>query len=88
MSKSLNSINVITPSKSTKVRDMKIGDIGRIVNHNNGDYNDLIVLMTYSGLISLSNPNRTWCINPENPYDIDVEIFPVGSEITIKVRGA
>ena len=48
-----------------QARDMTIGEYGQIVD--NGMYQDCIVLRTYSGLVDINEPTRTWPFYDEVP---------------------
>ena len=70
---------IIEESKYIKKADqMSIGDVGVVKDH--APFKGEVVLQTYAGLISLSNPNNTW-----GYAHFDVEILLKGRKLILEV---
>lgn len=80
-------ITITMPKNKEIVRvyDLEIGDTGIILEPESGDYAGNLVLRTYDGLVSLSNPTQTWEIDPDRrpPF---IMIKKVDIEINVKER--
>ncbi len=61
---------------------MEVGDIGVIIN--DPIYNGTIVLRTYSGLVSLTDPNKTWKYISE--FVDKIELLAPGSKVVLEVE--
>ena len=60
---------------------MKIGQIGKVIDTHHA-YGGLIVLRTYTGVVSLSNPRSTWSDN----CPLNVVLFPAGTVVELTVE--
>ena len=67
--------------KRVSASEMKIGSIGEIVKSpsNSGT----VVLRTYSGLVSLKDPNSTWSPPLPNKSNFMIEVYPPGTVVTL-----
>jgi len=59
--------------------DMKIGEIGKIID---GLYKGSTILCTYSGFVSLTNPHMTW----DKQFEIGIELLPAGTRIILEIE--
>lgn len=58
---------------------MKIGQLARVINPET-NYMRHIVLRTFDGIVSLSNPGLTWSTD----CSLQVELLPPGYQITLE----
>lgn len=79
-------ITITMPKNKDIVRvyDLEIGDTGIILEPEKGGYAGYLVLRTYDGLVSLSDPTQTWEVhNDERP---PFRIKKVDIDIIVKER--
>jgi len=75
-------MKVTVKNESTRIVhnvEMAVGEMGRIVS--NDAYKGMIVLRVYGELVSLDSPVDTW--NPDDSPNIEIELFPKGTEILL-----
>ena len=78
-------IEIISGRNNHKMRDMGIGQMGRIVYGNSvGAFRDEIILRIYSGVVSLSDPINFWSNFRE--VEMDIELLPAGTLVTIEAQ--
>jgi hypothetical protein len=65
------------------MNDMDIGEYGQINDDCSEHHGDLI-LRTYSGWVSLTNPRATWSYGLSNP-EFKINILPINTRIEITV---
>ena len=63
--------------KRSNFQDMKVGQLAKAVYLGE----ERIVLRTFSGWVSLSDPLVTWSLSSE--VDFEVEILPKGTTVTL-----
>ncbi len=61
-------------------RHMSVGQIGTVTEAST--YEGHIVLATYNGLVSLTDPHKTW----NRGVEMEVILFPVGTQIELEVE--
>lgn len=66
----------------TRGSDMEIGDLAWVTE--SGSYRGSLILRTYSGYVSLSNPNNTWDRNSAD--GLAIEKCPPGFSVTLVVE--
>lgn len=70
------------PTSNIRLLEMPIGTLGIVNDLENYCYNGHIVLRTYSGLVSLTNPACTW---EDSDYNtMRGGSLPTGTQITLK----
>jgi hypothetical protein len=70
--------------KGVSANTTKIGDVMRVISTRSYDssaFTDHLVLHTYNGFVSLSNPNLVW--GPD--CSLLVEVLPKGTTVTFEV---
>lgn len=66
--------------ENVTMQEMLVGDIGIL---KSGVHREEIILKTFSGVVSLTDPNNTW--DSPVPSASSVEILPKGTILTITV---
>ena len=70
------------PSSETAellANELAIGDLAEVVERG---FDDVVVLKTYSGLVALSDPKRTW----SSGNSLRVKKLPPGTVLQLRVR--
>jgi hypothetical protein len=66
-------------------RLMKVGDIG-IVRTFASEYLGAVLLRTFNQFVDLKSPRSTWTVDYNNYPEVEVEILPPGTQVTLTIE--
>lgn len=72
------------PVDEIPMSQLGVGEVAVVVSCPLGDYTGHTVLRTYSGVVSLSEPNTCW--SKPVPSTISVRKLPRGTKLTLEVK--
>ena len=84
----MHTVEVNGIQKHVPANFMDVGDIAVVIESGAQSFNELLghtVVMTYSGLVSLTNPHNTWSEVSSTWPNFKVRVLPAGTKVTITV---
>jgi hypothetical protein len=77
-------VNLSNPN-TVSARLMKVGDIG-IVRTSASKYLGAVLLRTFNQFVDLKSPRSTWSVDYNSYPEVEVEILPPGTQVTLTIE--